>query len=169
MSSRIPLIINIRSDTSIEVLMETRLIIVQKKSSKNVNKGRLRARENQAQQVGLTPGMAPEVMRAHQPGLGEIFGVVVKILGGNHLEVIADDGKRRVIRIPGKMNRRKWVRTGDLVLIEPWYGLNEDDKGDLKYGYQKNEYRGLFKNERHRLALQKLGIEPRPVQEEVRR
>ena len=109
-----------------------------------------------------------EAQRAHRPDEGEVFAVITKILGGNHIEAISDDGHRRIIRIPGKIRRRQWVRTGDLILVEPWYGLDQNEKGDLKYRYQKNEYRSLFKNETYRAKLEKLGIEkPKQVHIDV--
>ena len=107
-----------------------------------------------------------ETQRAHRPDEGEVFAVITKILGGNHIEAISDDGHRRIIRIPGKIRRRQWVRTGDLILVEPWYGLDQNEKGDLKYRYQKNEYRSLFKNESYRAKLERLGIE-KPKQDQI--
>ena len=130
-------------------------------SSKGKGKGK------KGKKKGKNTGQVPsEVQRTHTPTEGELFGIIIKILGGNHLEVMGDDGKRRVVRIPGKMNRRRWVKSGDLVLIEPWYGMDEDKKADLTYVYKKNEYRGLFRSPKLRERLEKLGVEP-PQQMEV--
>ncbi|MHA1983003.1 MAG: hypothetical protein ACW967_01535 [Candidatus Hodarchaeales archaeon] len=128
-------------------------------------KGKSKGKSNKAnkKQKGQKTFIPSEAQRTHRPDEGELFGIIIKILGGNHIEVMSDDDQRRVVRIPGKMNRRKWVRTGDLILLEPWYGMNEDKKADLKYVYQKNEYRGLFKmNQEIQEKLRRLGVE-RPV------
>ncbi|MFW9929356.1 MAG: hypothetical protein ACFFD1_08195 [Candidatus Thorarchaeota archaeon] len=120
-------------------------------------------KKHQKGHKGVGTHLPGEVQRTHAPDDGEIFAVIIKILGGNHIEVMCDDGNRRVVRIPGKMNRRKWVRTGDLILVTPWYGLDETKKADLTYVYQKNEYRGLFKMSREvQEKLEKLGVE-RPM------
>ncbi len=87
----------------------------------------------------------PGVIRVRRPyqARGEMFGVITRILGGNHLEVMYADEKLRITRIPGKFRRRRWLRAGDLVIVEPWYGLNEDKKGDLIYRYHPNQVRIL--------------------------
>ena len=72
-----------------------------------------------------------------------MFGIITRILGGNHLEIMYEDEKLRITRIPGKFRRRRWLRTGDLVVVEPWYGLDEDKKGDLIYRYHPNQVRTL--------------------------
>lgn len=129
---------------------------------KGKGKGKGKTTKGKKKQKGQS-FVPSEAQRTHRPDEGELFGVIIKILGGNHIEVMSDDGQRRVVRIPGKMNRRKWVRTGDLILLEPWYGMNEDKKADLKYVYQKNEYRGLFKmNKEIQDKLKALGVE-KPV------
>ena len=72
-----------------------------------------------------------------------MFGVLTRILGGNHLEVMCEDEKLRIARIPGKFRRRRWLRAGDLVIVEPWYGLDEDKKCDLIHRYHPNQVRTL--------------------------
>ncbi|MHA1992249.1 MAG: hypothetical protein ACW981_14250 [Candidatus Hodarchaeales archaeon] len=133
---------------------------------KGKGKGKGKSAKAKKKQKGQKTFIPSEAQRTHRPDEGELFGIIIKILGGNHIEVMSDDDQRRVVRIPGKMNRRKWVRTGDLILLEPWYGMNEDKKADLKYVYQKNEYRGLFKmNQEIQEKLKRLGVE-RPVYSE---
>ena len=82
----------------------------------------------------------------------------MRLLGGNHIEVRCEDDRMRTARIPGKIRRRMWVRVGDLVIIEPWYGLQEDTKADLKYRYRKTEDRSLNKVKKCRGALEKLEV-----------
>jgi translation initiation factor 1A len=91
------------------------------------------------------PTGQPGVIRVRRPyqARGEMYGVITRILGGNHLEVMYADEKLRITRIPGKFRRRRWLRAGDLVIVEPWYGLNEDKKGDLIYRYHPNQVRIL--------------------------
>jgi len=44
------------------------------------------------------------------------------------------DEKTRICRIPGRLKRRLWVRSGDLVIVERWE-FSGDDKGDVIYKY----------------------------------
>ncbi len=83
-----------------------------------------------------------ESVRVSRPPKGIIFGVALRLLGGNHIEAQCADGVKRMVRIPGKIRRRQWVRVGDVIAIEPWYGLNED-KADLKRRYTATECRAL--------------------------
>jgi len=91
------------------------------------------------------PTGQPGHIRVRRPyqARGEMYGVITRILGGNHLEVMYADEKLRITRIPGKFRRRRWLRAGDLVIVEPWYGLDEDKKGDLIYRYHPNQVRIL--------------------------
>ena len=54
------------------------------------------------------------------PENGELFGPVVKLVGGDNIIVKTTDGKVRTCRIRGKIKRRMWIRDNDLVLIAPW-------------------------------------------------
>ncbi len=83
-------------------------------------------------------------VRVRRPPEGIIFGVVLRMLGGNHIEAQCADGVKRMVRIPGKIRRRQWVRIGDIVAVEPWYGMDEV-KADLKIRYKANEIRALEK------------------------
>jgi len=84
------------------------------------------------------------VRRPHR-AKGELFGIIIRILSGTHLEVACEDEKTRVARIPGKFRRRRWLRRGDLVVVEPWYGLDEDEKCDLIHRYRPNQVKTLKK------------------------
>ncbi|MHA1124121.1 MAG: translation initiation factor eIF-1A [Candidatus Heimdallarchaeota archaeon] len=87
----------------------------------------------------------PEFIRIRLPKEGEFLGVVTQILGADRLQVRSTDGKTRVIRIPGKYRKRLWCRQNDIVSILPWYGLQEDTRGDLVYRYNRNEAEWLEK------------------------
>ncbi len=76
---------------------------------------------------------------------GEVLGQVVQTLGGGLLLVRCMDGKTRKINIPGKHRKRMWTRVGDVVIVIPQYGLNEDERGTLEHRYRKNEANDLFK------------------------
>lgn len=91
------------------------------------------------------PDGTPEVIRVRLPdrSKGELFGIITRIFGGNHLQVMCEDEKLRITRIPGRFRRRKWLRMGDVVLVEPWYGLDEDKKCDLIFRYTRNQVRFL--------------------------
>jgi len=94
--------------------------------------------------TGATSG-EPEVIRVRllNRATGEMFGIITRLLDGRHLEVICEDEKLRITRIPGKFRRRRWLRIGDVVVVEPWSGLDEDKKGDLIYRYHPNQVRFL--------------------------
>ncbi len=68
------------------------------------------------------------------PKEGEMFGVVEMMLGGDRMQVNCNDGKVRKCRIPGRMRKRVWIRTGDLVLIKPWI-VQSDERADIAFRY----------------------------------
>ncbi|MFC6723228.1 translation initiation factor eIF-1A [Halobium palmae] len=71
------------------------------------------------------------------PDDGELFAEVLDMLGANRVKVRCADGKERTARIPGRMQKRVWIREGDLVLVEPWDW--QDEKGDIAWRYEKSE------------------------------
>jgi translation initiation factor 1A len=75
-----------------------------------------------------------EIARIRTPRPPEILGVVEMMLGGDKLRVKCDDGKTRICRIPGKLRKKVWIRTADLVLIEPW-NAQSDERGDVVFRY----------------------------------
>lgn len=79
-----------------------------------------------------------EFVRIRLPKEGEVLGVVTQILGADRIKVRCTDGLSRVIRIPGKHRKRLWCRQNDVVSIMPWYGLQEETRGDLVYRYNRN-------------------------------
>lgn len=49
----------------------------------------------------------------------EMFGRVIKMMGGENLMVKCQDKIVRVGRIRGKLKRRVWIRVNDVVIIAP--------------------------------------------------
>jgi translation initiation factor 1A len=91
-----------------------------------------------------------EFIRVKIPQRGEILGIVKSNLGGSRFEVKCIDGFTRVCRIPGKIKKKIWIRTGDLVLIEPWT-VQSNERGDIAWMYTKAqaiwlERKGYVKN-----------------------
>jgi len=87
-----------------------------------------------------------ETVRAQLPEEGQLFGIVVQILGASILLVNCVDGNMRQIRIPGRFRKRMWCRIGDLIILEPLYGMNPEEKGELVHRFRKNEVRWLVDN-----------------------
>ncbi|MBI4361061.1 translation initiation factor eIF-1A [Candidatus Micrarchaeota archaeon] len=75
-------------------------------------------------------------VRVRLPRPGEIVGVVTELVGGARMRVQCEDGKDRLARVPGKIRRRIWVRSGDYVLIKPW-SVEGDEKCDIVFRYTK--------------------------------
>jgi translation initiation factor 1A len=67
------------------------------------------------------------------PQSGELFGRVIKLVGGDNIIVRSSDGKIRTCRIRGKIKRKMWIRDNDLVLIAPWDF--QSDKADIIWRY----------------------------------
>jgi len=79
-----------------------------------------------------------EVKRTRLPQGKEVIGVVEKRLGGSRMYVRCLDGKVRTCRIPGRLQRRLWVREGNIVIVEPWE-FGGDEKGDIVYKYRPSQ------------------------------
>jgi translation initiation factor 1A len=71
------------------------------------------------------------------PEDGEVFGIVTNMLGANRVTVRCLDGEERTCRIPGRMQKKVWIREDDLVIAEPWEW--QDEKGDVVHRYEKQE------------------------------
>jgi len=71
------------------------------------------------------------------PDEDEVFAVVADMLGANRVKVRCMDGIERTARIPGKMQKRIWIREDDVVLVEPWDW--QDEKADITWRYEKQE------------------------------
>lgn len=69
------------------------------------------------------------------PDDDEEFGVVTEMLGANRIVVGCMDGTERTARIPGRMQKRVWIREGDVVLVSPWDW--QEEKADVEWRYDK--------------------------------
>mgnify|MGYP000005856479 FL=1 len=71
------------------------------------------------------------------PDEDEVFAIVEEMLGANRVQVRCMDGQERTARIPGKMQKRIWIREDDVVLVDPWDW--QDEKADITWRYEKQE------------------------------
>ncbi len=85
-----------------------------------------------------------EIMRTKLPAEGEMFAVVLEMLGDGRMKVECEDGKTRIGRVIGKMRKRVWIRVGDVVLIKPWV-VEEDRKCDIVWKYTPTQVNWLKK------------------------
>ena len=74
------------------------------------------------------------------------FAVILEFSGGSRFVALCEDGKNRMVRIPGKLKRRMWCRVNDLILIKPW-PIQGDSKSDLVYRYLPAEKNWLTKRD----------------------
>ncbi len=79
-----------------------------------------------------------EISRIRIPRPPEVLGVVEALVGGDKMKVKCDDGNERLCRIPGKLRKRVWIRSGDLVLIEPWT-VQSHERGDIGFRYTQTQ------------------------------
>ena len=68
------------------------------------------------------------------PEEGELFGRVLKMLGGENVMIKCTDGLTRRGRIRGKLKRRVWIRDNDIVIIAPW-DFKEKERGDIVWRF----------------------------------
>jgi len=68
------------------------------------------------------------------PEEGELFGRVLKMMGGENVMIKCADGVTRRGRIRGKLKRRVWIRDNDIVIIAPW-DFNESERGDIVWRF----------------------------------
>ncbi len=87
-----------------------------------------------------------EVVRVRLPHKdeGEMFGVVIQLHGSNQIKILCKDGVERMCRIPGKMRKRVWMRTNDLVLVKLWDF--QPIKADVVWRYIGNQVEWLKRN-----------------------
>ncbi len=71
----------------------------------------------------------------------EMFAIAERLMGGSRINVICEDKKSRMARIPGKMKRKARVRAGDLLIIKPWDIQNE--KADIVFRYSRTQASSL--------------------------
>lgn len=72
---------------------------------------------------------------------GQEYAQVLRMLGNGRLEAQCIDGVKRLCHIRGKMRKKVWVNTGDIVLL----GLRDfqDEKADVILKYMSDEARSL--------------------------
>ena len=68
------------------------------------------------------------------PEEGELYGRVLKMLGGENVMVKCTDGVTRRGRIRGKLKRRVWIRDNDIVISAPW-DFKENERGDIVWRF----------------------------------
>jgi len=86
-----------------------------------------------------------DLKKIRLPEEGEIFGRVLKLLGGENLLVKCTDGITRRGRIRGKLKRRVWIRENDIVIIAPWE-FGQKERGDILWRYTLSQNDWLRKN-----------------------
>eukprot|EP00891_Asterochloris_glomerata_P002600 jgi/Astpho2/2600/fgenesh1_pg.00048_%23_90_t len=72
---------------------------------------------------------------------GQEYAQVLRMLGNGRLEAMCIDGQKRLCHIRGKMRKKVWVNTGDIILV----GLRDyqDEKADVILKYMADEARNL--------------------------
>ena len=72
---------------------------------------------------------------------GQEYAQVVKMLGSGRVEAMCFDGVKRICQIRGKMRKKIWINTGDIILVS----LREfqDIKADVLLKYYPEEARNL--------------------------
>ena len=80
------------------------------------------------------------------PEEGELFGRVLKMMGGENVMVKCTDDVTRRGRIRGKLKRRVWIRENDIVIIAPW-GFGDEDRGDILWRYTLPQVDWLKQND----------------------
>lgn len=84
---------------------------------------------------------------------GDLFGLVLRLLGGSWIEVYCSDDQVRKVRIP-RSKRSVRVHENDIIVIRPWYGIDES-RADLKDKLTPRNIRDLLQT-KHREAILKI-------------
>ncbi len=79
------------------------------------------------------------------PEEGELFGRVLKMLGGENVMIKCGDNVTRRGRIRGKLKRRVWIRDNDIVIIAPW-DFKEKERGDIIWRFTLPQVTWLKEN-----------------------
>ena len=87
-----------------------------------------------------------ELKKIRLPEEGELFGRVLKMLGGENLIVKCLDGTTRRGRIRGKLKRRIWIRDNDIVIIAPW-DFKAEERGDILWRFTLPQVDWLKQND----------------------
>lgn len=72
---------------------------------------------------------------------GQEYAQVLKMLGNGRLDAMCFDGIKRLCHIRGKLRKKVWINTGDIILL----GLRDyqDTKADVILKYTPDEARNL--------------------------
>merc|ERR1712189_49751 len=72
---------------------------------------------------------------------GQEYAQVIKMLGNGRLDALCFDGVKRLCHIRGKLRKKVWINTGDIILL----GLRDyqDTKADVILKYTADEARKL--------------------------
>ena len=87
-----------------------------------------------------------ELKEIRIPEEGELFGRVLKMLGGENVMVKCTDGITRRGRIRGKLKRRVWIRDNDIVIIAPW-DFKNSEMGDIVWRFTLPQVDWLKQND----------------------
>jgi len=72
---------------------------------------------------------------------GQEYAQVLKMLGNGRTDCMCIDGVKRLCNIRGKMRKRVWIATGDIVLVS--LRSFQDEKADIILKYSADEARNL--------------------------
>jgi translation initiation factor 1A len=84
---------------------------------------------------------------------GQMYGRIIKLLGGCNAIVYCNDNRERLCHIRGTMRKKVWLATGDIVLIS-LRDLNSSaatssiDRGDICAKYEKEIHKKLKEKDR---------------------
>jgi len=81
--------------------------------------------------------VAPEL---HEIGPGQQIGRVLRLLGDRQLSIYCNDNVERICRIRGKLHKRVWINTGDIVLVSrrDFTAPDSDDSDDGVIDHKKS-------------------------------
>ena len=84
--------------------------------------------------------VAPEL---HEIGPGQQIGRVLRLLGNRRLSIYCNDNVERICRIRGKLQKRVWINTGDIVLVgmRDYSKPDSDDSDDDGSANKKFEFK----------------------------
>ena len=88
---------------------------------------------------------APIEYNTKMPQQGEIVGIVEKASGAANFIVRCADGKDRTCTIPGRVQRKFWIKMRDVVLVRPWV-VQSDERADIVWRYSIMDADRLKKN-----------------------
>jgi len=95
--------------------------------------------------VGEKKKLKEKELKVPVPEGKQVLGIIEELVGWAHAKVRCFDGKTRICRVPRGLQRKIWLREGDIVLVDPWE-YQSDKKGDIIYKYSQTEVEWLRKN-----------------------